>query len=198
MTDFWPSCGHHFLDRDESGGYIVTDDFLKIYLARPEVLPPSDACAVERNLHSALLANPRRSVTASEILAILDADARENWEVLIAFRDHLLAHKTLEAGYVDLIRRGVGKTPPLFMNQLVHAILRNALDRVTDPRMLRAGELFFRTQRITRFVDRSGRGNDRGRQPSASVAAGFDARVAGRIRNRGAQREQCLYILAAQ
>jgi hypothetical protein len=50
---------------------------------------------------------------------------------------------------VDLIRRGVGETPPLFVNQLVHAILRNALNDVTDPWILRAGELLFRTQRLT-------------------------------------------------
>ena len=149
MTDFWLSCGHHFLDRDEGGGYVVTDDFLKVYLARPELLPPPNACPVESNLHSALLADPRRPVAASEIQSITDADARENWELLIAFRDQLFAHKTLEASYVDLIRRGVGKTPPLFINQLVHAILRNALDTTADPCTLRAGELFFRTQRIT-------------------------------------------------
>jgi hypothetical protein len=149
MTDFWHSCGHHFLDRDESGCYVVTDDFLKVYLARPELIPPPDACSAERNLHAALLVDPRRSVTASQITAIADADARENWEVLIAFRDHLLRHKTLEAAYVDLMRRGVGRTPPLFINQLVHVILRNALDDVDDPYILRAAELFFRTQRVT-------------------------------------------------
>jgi Family of unknown function (DUF6352) len=149
MTDFWQSCGHHFLDRDESGGYVVTDDFLKIYLARPELMPPPDACAAERNLHAALIADPHRPVAASDIMEIADADARENWEILIGFRDHLLRHKTLEAAYVDLMRRGVGKTPPLFINQLVHVILRNALDGVADPAILRAGELFFRTQRVT-------------------------------------------------
>ena len=69
--------------------------------------------------------------------------------MLIAFRDHLLRHKTLESAYVDLVRHGVGKTPPLFVNQLVHVILRNALDGVDDARVLRAAELFFRTQRVT-------------------------------------------------
>jgi Family of unknown function (DUF6352) len=149
MTDFWHACGHHFLDRDDSGGYVVTDDFLKVYLARPELLPPPDACAAERALHAALTAEPRRPVAASEIMDIADADARENWEVLIGFRDRLLNHKTLEAAYLDLMRRGVGRTPPLFINQLVHVILRNALDGVADPAILRAGELFFRTQRVT-------------------------------------------------
>jgi len=149
MTDFWHSCGHHFLDRDESGGYVVTDDFLKVYLARPELVPPPDACLAERDLHTMLIGDPRRSVATSEIVAIADADARENWEMLITFRDHLLRHKTLEAAYVDLMRRGVGRTPPLFINQLVHVILRNALDDVADPYILRAAELFFRNQRVT-------------------------------------------------
>lgn len=149
MTDFWISCGHHLLDRDEGGGLTVTDDFLKVYLARPELIPPPEACVVERTLHGALLANPRHDVTASDIAAIADADARENWQVLIDFRDHLLSHKTLEAAYADLARSGLGRFPLLFVNQLVHVILRNALDGVTDVRVLRAAELFFRTQRVT-------------------------------------------------
>jgi hypothetical protein len=147
MNDFWLSCGHHLLDRDEGGGLSVTDDFLKVYLARPELIPPPEACAVERTLHGALLAEPRRPVSAADIAAITDADARENWELLIAFRDHLLRHKTLEAAYTDLVKNGPRRTPPLFINQLVHVILRNALDGVDDPRVLRAAELFFRTQR---------------------------------------------------
>ena len=149
MNDFWLSCGHHLLDRDEGGGLTVTDDFLKVYLARPELIPPPEACAVERTLHGALLSRPRLAVPASDIAAIADADARENWQLLIAFRDQLLRHKTLEAAYIDLVRHGVGNTPPLFVNQLVHVILRNALDGVEDARVVRAAELFFRTQRAT-------------------------------------------------
>jgi hypothetical protein len=149
MRDFWLSCGHHLLDRDDGGGLVVTDEFLKVYLARPELIPPPEACAVERAMHGALLADPRMTIAASDIAAIADADARENWHMLIAFRDHLLRHKTLEAAYVDLVRHGVGKTPPLFVNQLVHVILRNALDGVEDARVLRAAEIFFRTQRVT-------------------------------------------------
>ena len=149
MNDFWLSCGHHLLDRDDGGGLMVTDDFLKVYLARPELIPPPEACAIERRLHGALLADPRLPVAASDIAAIADADARENWQMLIAFRDHLLRHKTLEAAYADLVRRDLGNTPPLFVNQLVHVILRNALDGVEDARVLRAAELFFRSQRVT-------------------------------------------------
>jgi Family of unknown function (DUF6352) len=149
MNDFWVASGHHLLDRDAGGGLLVTDEFLKVYLARPELIPPPEACAVERTLHGALLTDPRMPLAASDIAAIADADARENWQMLIAFRDQLLAHKTLEAAYADLVRKGLGKTPPLFVNQLVHVILRNALDDVTDPQVLRAAELFFRPQRVT-------------------------------------------------
>ena len=149
MNDFWISSGHHLLDRDQGGGLSVTDEFLKLYLARPELLPPPEACAVERTLHAALLADPRLPVAKSDIAAITDPDARENWQFLIDFRDFLLRYKTLEAAYAELARNGIGNIPPLFINQLVHVILRNALDGVTDPRVLRAAEMFFRTQRVT-------------------------------------------------
>ena len=149
MKDFWISCSHQLLDRDQGGGLLVTDEFLKVYLARPELIPPPEACAVERTLHGALLANPRLAVSAADVAAIADADARENWQLLIGFRDLLLRHKTLEGAYAELMRNGPGTTPLLFVNQLVHVILRNALDGVDDARVVRAAELFFRTQRVT-------------------------------------------------
>ena len=146
--DFWLSCGHHLLDRDAGGGLMATDEFLMVYLARPELTPPPEACVAERTLHAALLAEPRRAVPAGEVAAIADADARENWQVMLAFRDHLTGHRTIEAAYLDIIRRGI-KVPHLFINQLVHVILRNALDDCDDPYVLRAAELMFRPQRMT-------------------------------------------------
>jgi len=65
MADFWLSCGHHLLDRDDGGGLLVTDEFLKAYLARPELAPPQTACVAERTLHAAMLGNPHRPVAAS-------------------------------------------------------------------------------------------------------------------------------------
>jgi hypothetical protein len=149
VKDFWLSCGHHLLDHHDGGGLAITDEFLKLYLARPELAPPPDACVVERTLRAALLVQPRRPVAAAEIAAVADADARENYELLIAWRDHLLAYPTIEAAYLALVRKGTGKTPPLFLNHLVHLILRNALDGCDDPFVLRAAELLFRTQRVT-------------------------------------------------
>ena len=148
MKDFWLSCGHHLLDRDEGGGLVVTDEFLKIYLARPELKPPPDACVVEKTIHAALFADPRRAIGSDDIATIADPDARENWQAMLAFRDLLLRHRTLEAAYLDVIRAKL-KIPHIFLNQLVHVILRNALDGCEDPFVLRAAELLFRTQRMT-------------------------------------------------
>lgn len=154
MRDFWVASGHHLLDRDDCGRLVITDGFLKAYLARPELLPPEDACEVERRLHHELLLHhPRRPVAAAEIAAIGDADARENWEFMIAFRDRLVAAPSLEAAYVALARGQVGQTPPIFMNQLAQVVLRNCLDGVQDAFTLRAAEMFYRTQRVTFHED---------------------------------------------
>lgn len=148
MKDFWLSSGHHLLDRDERGRLRVTDEFIKVYLARPELALPPDACPAERSLHDALLADPWRPVASAELGAVADDDARENWRYLIALRDRLAAHRTLEATYTALIRDTV-RLPPIFFDQLVHLILRNALDQCDDAYMLRAAELFYRPQRLT-------------------------------------------------
>lgn len=148
MKDFWIASGHHLLDRNASGLLVVTDEFLKAYFARPELMPPDDACAVEWRLHQELLANPRMTVAAEEVAAIADADAQENWQFVLAFRKILLHEPTLEAAYLALVRSGSVNLPPLFVNQLVHVVLRNALDGCEDPFVLRAAELFFRPQRI--------------------------------------------------
>jgi hypothetical protein len=145
--DFWLSCGHHLLDRDTAGNLLVTDDFLKVYLARPELVPPPEACAAEHRLHDTLLSDPRSPVTPSQIAAIRDADARENWEVIIGWRDHLVKHRTLEAAYLEIIRHNI-RFPQLLVGQLTQAILRNALDDCDDVFVLRAAEMFFRPQKL--------------------------------------------------
>jgi hypothetical protein len=119
------------------------------FLARPELIPPEDACAAERDLHASLMAQPRRSVAKQEIEALADVDARENWTIAIAFRDQLLTAGSIEVAYLDLVRSGMGSTPPILIDQLVHLILRNALEGCDDPHVLRASELFFRAQRVS-------------------------------------------------
>jgi hypothetical protein len=146
--DFWLACGHHLLDRDPGGFLPVTDAFLKAYLARPELAPPPEACDAERTLHQALLADPRRLVTPAVIATIADPDARENWSLLIAWRDQLVRHDTLEAAYLDIVRHS-RTFPHIFINQLLQVILRNVLDSCDDAFVLRAAEMFFRPQRLT-------------------------------------------------
>ena len=148
MKDFWIACGYHLLDHNASGRLVVTDEFLKAYFVRPELVPPEAACTVERRLHQELLADPRRIVAVDEVAAIADADARENWQFVLAFRKLLLREPTLEAAYLALIRSKSINLPPLFVNHLVHVILRNALDGCEDPFVPRAAELFFRPQRV--------------------------------------------------
>jgi len=147
-SDFWLSCGHHLLDHGENGWLRATDEFLKLYLARPELMPPADACIAELTLHSALLLNPWQPITPEEIDAIIDPDARENWGHIVTLRDNFAIHRSLEATYLALVRGNI-RVPPIFLKQLVHSILRNALDRCDDAYILRAAELFFRPQRLT-------------------------------------------------
>jgi hypothetical protein len=150
VRDFWVASGHHLLDRDEAGRLRLTDAFLKAYLARPELVPPEDACAAELRLHHELLMHdPRRPVGDDEIAGMADADARENWRYMIAFRDRMIAAPTLDAAYVALARGAAGDTPPLFMNQLAQVVLRSALEGERDPWVLRAAELFYRPQRVS-------------------------------------------------
>ncbi len=149
MREFWVSSGHHLTRRTEGGGLAVTDELLLAILARPELLPPEEACEAERALHASLTADPRRPVGAAEVAAIADEDARENWSVMLAFRETLLASPSIEAAYLKLVRANPITTPAIFLNQLVHLILRNALDGCEDPYVLRAAELFFRPQRVS-------------------------------------------------
>jgi hypothetical protein len=61
---------------------------------------------------------------------------------MCAFRDHLLRHRTLEAAYLGLIRRDVGGTPPLFLDQLVRHPAQ-CLDGCDDPFVVRAAGCCF-------------------------------------------------------
>lgn len=147
--DFWVSSGFALLDRD-AGGYLrLSDDFLRAYLARPEMLPTAHSCDAEVALHRALLAEPCRPINAARLGAVVDADARDNYRHWLRFRDHLLASPSLEACYLGLFRNDAIDIPPLFIDHLVHAILRNLLDGCSDALRLRAAELLFRSQKVT-------------------------------------------------
>jgi hypothetical protein len=146
MPEFWVASGHHLTRLDAQGRMRVTDELILAWLARPEVLPPPEACAAERALHARLTKAPRAKVSHLELAALADADARENWGFLISLRDRLLKAGTIEDGYLSIVREGV-RLPIVFMNQLVQLILRNALEGCEDAQVLRAAEMMFRPQR---------------------------------------------------
>jgi hypothetical protein len=66
----------------------------------------------------------------------------------LRFRDALLAAGTLEAWYLAVFRVGAIDLPPLFIDRVAEAIVRNLVDGVDDALLLRAAELLFRPQRI--------------------------------------------------
>jgi hypothetical protein len=148
MSDFWPHCGYNLLKRQEDGRLVVTDDYLRLYYARPELAPVAESCAAERALHAALMQDPRREVAPGEIAALADADARDNYQVMMRFRGRLLAAPTLEAFYFDLFREDVA-VPPDFIHHTAQVILRGILEGANDGLAARAAELFFRRQRVS-------------------------------------------------
>ena len=52
--NYWPLCGYTFLETNTAGHLVVTDDFLRFLLERPELAPMETSCAAEINLHQYL------------------------------------------------------------------------------------------------------------------------------------------------
>ena len=146
MPEFWVASGHHLTQLDPAGRMLVTDELITAWLARPEILPPPEACAAERALHARVLARPRAAVSVLELTGLQDPDAQENWRYFLRMRDALIAAGTIEQGYARIVAEAI-TLPQVLMGQLVQLILRNALDGCDDPQVLRAAECFFRPQR---------------------------------------------------
>ena len=134
------------------------DAFLRLFLQRPELALVAESCSAEVALHTALNAAPSRPVAPAELQALQDADVRESYTHFLRFRDGLLAAGTLEAYYLSLFPRsgkqapGRINIPPLFIDLLVEAIIRNTLDDERAPcdvYGLRAADMLFRSQRIS-------------------------------------------------
>jgi hypothetical protein len=148
--DFWKSAGMHLVERNADGWLTVTPDYLRAYLTRPEVHPVEESNGHEIALHEALLADPFRAVSDAEIAAIDDADAIETYRIVLTFRDLLVRAGSIEGAYLQLMRsQKPVHLPPVFLDQMVHLILRNVLRDVRDPIRLRAAELFFRDQTVS-------------------------------------------------
>lgn len=147
--DFWASSGFRLLEQREDG-LGVTDEWLARFLSREELAPPHEAGPGERELHTRLLLNPRVAVTDADLAAVEDDDARENWQHFLRFRERVTRFATLEQAYVDLyLEGGEVDLAPFFVDAMAQAIVRGALDGTEDPWLARAGELFFRRQRVS-------------------------------------------------
>lgn len=150
MTEsFWRGSGFQLLTRNEAGYLSVTDDFLRAYLMRPELEPPEEATLLERHLHGRLMDDPRLPRQSCGLVDIEDPDAAANIEVFLIFRDRLLDAGTIEGAYSRLFSGGRFSVPPLFVDQMVHVIMRNILENGCTALEARAAELFFRSQRVT-------------------------------------------------
>lgn len=147
----WPSCEAHLLAVDDAGRLRASDAFLRSFMQRPELIPIDDSCANERALHRALLERPRRVVDDTELAALADADARENYRLALALRDLLLRHDTLESAYLALTSgRDPVPLPSILVDDLIRLIVKHLLgDHLADAYRLRTAELLFRRQLVS-------------------------------------------------
>jgi len=149
VPDFWQNSGFHLLARNGDGHLAVTDDYLRAYFMRPEVRPVDESCDVERAVHADLMADPKTPIAPDRLVGLADEDARENYQVVLNFRDRLMEAGTVEACYMAAFQDEQVGLPSLFLDQMAHVILRGILDGTPYGLRARAGELFFRTQTVT-------------------------------------------------
>ena len=153
MTNYWPNSAYNTLLVSLDHQLLVTDDFLRTYLYRPELSLVPESCAIEQSLHQRLVQNPRADITDHEIATMADEDIRENYRVWLRYRTRLLAASSLESFYMSLFKGEGVDVPPLFVAQLAQIFVRRILGEQAHPLEVRMGELFFRTQKITVLED---------------------------------------------
>lgn len=149
MTTFWPHTAYQTLAVGPDQQLLVTDDFLRTYLVRPELNLVPESCAAERALHQRLSSDPRTEVSEAEIAAMADQDIQANYQVWLRYRAELLAASSLENFYLSLFKGDGVDVPPLFISQLAEIFIQHILGKDCHPLDARMGELFFRTQKIS-------------------------------------------------
>ena len=149
MPDFWKDSGFALTGRTADNRLTATEDLWRAYLMRPELSPIAESCDAERSLHATLMKNPLRTVSDAEYSALADADAAENFRIMLGFRDHVIAAGSLEAAYAGLFDGRQISVPPVFIDQMVALIIRHILGDSPPPLEARAAELLFRSQSVT-------------------------------------------------
>ena len=153
MTNFWSHSAYKTLAVDADNQLLVTDEFLRTYLLRPELNLVPESCDVERTLHQRLSENPRAEIADEEITAMADPDIQVNYQVWLRYRAKLLAASSLESFYMSLFKGDGVDVPPLFISQLAQIFIRHILGEACHPLDARMGELFFRAQKISVIED---------------------------------------------
>jgi hypothetical protein len=153
MTNYWPHSAYQTLTVGPDRQLLVTDDFLRTYLLRPELNLVPESCDVERALHRRLSENPRAAISEAEIAEMADPDIQVNYQVWLRYRAKLLAASSLENFYMSLFKGDGVDVPPLFIAQLAQIFIRHILGEDCHPLDARMGELFFRVQKITVLED---------------------------------------------
>jgi hypothetical protein len=151
--NYWPLCGYTFLETNAAGHLVVTDDFLRFLLERPELAPMETSCVAEIHLHQHLLESPRSDIKPDQLATLQDVDARANYAVWMRFRQRILAHPTLEASYLALFQGDGVDVPPLLVHHISQILLRHILKDDATALQVRIAEMFFRTQKITILED---------------------------------------------
>jgi hypothetical protein len=153
MTNYWANSAYKTLAISPDRQLLVTDDFLRTYMARPELALVPESCPAERALHQRLTENPRAEVVETEITSMADEDIQENYRVWLRYRARLLSASSLEAFYMSLFKGEGVDVPPLFISLLAQIFIRHILGDDAHPLEVRMGELFFRNQKITIIED---------------------------------------------
>ena len=144
----WPTCGYTLLTHNEAGHLVVTDDFLRFLLERPELAPIASSCAAEVALHHSLVDQPRREVSAQELAELQDKDAADNYAVWLRFRQRITTLPTLEASYIALFKGEGVDVPPLLVQHITHILLRHVLGEAPTAMQARAAEMLMHTQEV--------------------------------------------------
>jgi hypothetical protein len=153
MTNYWINSAYNTLAISPDHQLLVTDDFLRTYMERPELKLVPESCPMERSLHQRLTENPRADIPESEIAGMADEDIQENYRVWLRYRKRLVAASSLESFYMGLFKGNGVDVPPLFIAQLAQIFIRHILGDEANPLEVRMGELFFRTQKISVIED---------------------------------------------
>ena len=153
MTNYWVNSGYDSLAISPDNQLLVTNDFLRTYMERPELKLVPESCSVERALHQRLVESPRSDVSEDEIKGMADEDIQENYRVWLRYRSRLLSASSLEAFYMSLFKGAGVDVPPLFVSQLAQIFVRHILGDKAHPLEVRMSELFFRTQKISVIED---------------------------------------------